>query len=234
MWGITAPRQDFADALFFALGGHFFHPNEQGKVEVVCDTDRTFTVIENMCDLVKKDKTVDMSSYDPWQEQIKTFTEGRALFLGYVPGVGELTNMEDDWGVLPLPKLNEEQEDYYSSVDHNSSVFAVTNTNDELYETGVLLEAIGRHAMILENIYWPDYKDVYWRDPESSRIVADYVVGHGQYDMALLMANCNAAFRAPVSKVRNMMYTGSSDFSSYIDMAADAIESSISDYFDSE
>ena len=234
-WGLTAPDGDFADALYFALGGHYFAPNENGKVDLVCNTDRTFTIVEAMCNFVKQDKTMDTTKYDPWQERFNTFTAGNALFLGYVPGVAVLTDMEDDWGALPLPKFDASQEDYYSSVDHNSSVFAVTNTNDELYETAVVLEALGRHAMILEDIYWPDYKDIYWRHPEDdARMLDEYVVGHGQYDMALLMARCNDAFSAPRTQVYRLMFqSAGSDYSSYIDMVEDAIESTITDYFES-
>ncbi len=234
LWGLTAPDGDFTDALYFALGGHFFAPNADGKVQLVCNTDRTFSIVEAMCDFVKQDKTMDTTNYDPWTERFPMFAEGHSLFLGYVPGVAVLTDMEDDWGVMPLPKFDEAQEDYYSSVDHNSSVFAVTNTNDELYETGVVLEALGRHAMILEGIYWPDYKDIYWRHPEEdSRMVDEYVVGHGQYDMALLMANCNKVFSTPRRQVYNMMFlSGGSDYASYIDTVEDAIEATIDDYFD--
>ena len=168
--------------------------------------------------------------YGGWFE---TFSAGNALFMGYIPGVASLTDMEDDWGVIPLPKLNAEQEDYYTSVDHNSSVFAITNTNNELRDTGIVLEALGRHAMILENIYWPDYKDVYWRHPEQdSRMLDEYVVGHGQYDVALLMSYCNDAFSAPRVQLRKAMFgTGSSDFASYMDAVEDAIESAVNEYF---
>jgi len=232
-WGLTAPDGDFTDALFFALGEHFFAPNEKGSVEMVCNKDRTFAVVEAMCEFVKQDKTMDISKYDPWSERFNTFISGNSLFLGYSPGVGSLTDMEDDFGAIPLPKFNEEQEDYYSSVDHNSSVFAVTNTNDELYETGVVLEALGRHAVILENIFWPDYKDIYWRQPEEdARMMSEYVVGHGQYDMALLMARCNAAFGAPRTQVYRMMFgSGGSDYASYVDTVEDSIEATIADYF---
>ncbi len=233
LWGLTAPDGDFTDALYFALGGKFFQTNENGAVELACNTDRTFQIVEKMYNFVKKDKTVDTTKYDPWQERFTMFAEGHALFLGYVPGVGGLQDMEDDWGVIPLPKFDEAQEDYYSSVDHNSSVFGVTYTNEDLREVSIILEALGRHGMALENIYWPDYKDTYWRHPEQdTRMVSEYVVGHGQYDMALLMARCSDAFSATRTRLYKTVFGDSgSDFSSYIDTVEDAIEMQIADVF---
>ena len=231
-WGITAPDGDFADAIFFALGGHFFGPSSSGRMELACNNDRTYSLIEQLTDFGRKDRTMDNTKYE-YGGYFETFAAGNALFLGYIPGVSRLTDMEDDWGVMPLPKLNAEQEDYYTSVDHNSSVFAITNTNTELRETAIVLEAIGRHAMILENIYWPDYKDVYWRHPEQdSRMLDEYVVGHGQYDVALLMSYCNDAFVAPRVQLQKAMFgTGSSDFASYMDAVEDGVESAVNDYF---
>ena len=143
--------------------------------------------------------------------------------------------MEDDWFVLPMPKFDEAQEEYLSGVDHNAFVFGVTNTNEDLREVSILLEALGRHAMILEEIFWPDYKDTYWRDPESERIVSEYVVGHGQHDLALIMQRCGSAFQAPRSKLNSMVFGGSGyDYASYIDTVEDAIELQIQDFFEFE
>ncbi len=233
-WGITAPDGDFADAIYFALGGHFFETNEKGRVKLACTSDRALSIIEKLSDFGRQDRTMDTTKYDPFTDRFNTFVNGNALFMGYIPGVSVLSDMEDDWGVIPLPKFDAAQEDYYSSVDHNSSVFAVTNTNTELYETGVVLEALGRHAMILEDIYWPDYKDVYWRHPEEdSRMLDEYVVGHGQYDVALLMSYCNKAFTTPRGRLMTAMFGkgGSSDFYSYMDSVGDAIEATVNDYF---
>ena len=232
VYGIIAAGSDFCDAWFQAMGGRFFRANETtGKVEVACNDDRTFDIVSKMQQLIRKDNV--FASYGANEaERVQQFVAGGALFYCYMVGKDGLQDMEDDWGVLPMPKYNEEQEQYLSGVDHNASVFGVTNTNENLYEVSILLEALGRHAMILEDIYWPDYKDTYWRDPESARIVADYVVGHGRHDLALIMQRCATAFNAARGKVHQATLSGSNDFSSYIDAAEEAIENSIQDFFE--
>ncbi|MBO5797323.1 MAG: carbohydrate ABC transporter substrate-binding protein, partial [Clostridia bacterium] len=163
VWGLLAHHSDFCDAWYQGMGGKFFRANENtGKVEMACNDERTFAVVEKMYNMIKKDKTYCTVELPTEAEKVAAFCEGKALFYAYRPGIGGLQDMEDDWGVLPMPKFDEAQEEYLSGVDHNASVFGVTNTNQDTREVSILLEALGRHAMILEDIYWPDYKETYW------------------------------------------------------------------------
>jgi hypothetical protein len=162
------------------------------------------------------------------------FVSGHSLFYGSMPGVSELKDMESDWGVLPMPKFDESQEEYLSGVDHNAAVCGVPITNTDSRETSILLEALGRHAMILEDVYWPDYEDTYWRNPEKdAAVIANHVLGHGQYDMALLMQNCDSAtFGTPMSLVYGSAFGGSgSDFSSLMEAVTPTLQLQINEFF---
>ncbi|MBO5798282.1 MAG: hypothetical protein J6R77_08085, partial [Clostridia bacterium] len=108
----------------------------------------------------------------------------------------------------------------------------VTNTNTDLHQTSVVLEALGRHALSLEDIFWPDYKETYWRHEEQdTRVVSEYVVGHGQHDLALIMQNCNSAFRAPMDRVGSAASSSGVDFASWIDSVEEVIEVQLAEYF---
>ena len=140
--------------------------------------------------------------------------------------------MEDDWGALPLPKFDEAQKEYLTGIDQNAFVFGVTSTNRNTEEVGTLLTALGLHAQILEEIYWPDYKETYWRHEEQdTAIMRDYVVGHGRYDIALMLRNCETAFWAPVMNVERAVLNRGSDFASAIETVADAVQVRIDDFF---
>ena len=53
---------------------------------------------------------------DIWTEIIDIFKEGRALYrITTLSDVATMRDMEDDFGILPLPKLDEEQDSYYST-----------------------------------------------------------------------------------------------------------------------
>ncbi|MBO5797730.1 MAG: extracellular solute-binding protein [Clostridia bacterium] len=232
-WGMVTPNGDFARALFMGLGGQYFATDPAtGKVKLACDNERTYQIVEKMYEFAQKDRTVCTLQFEGWPELASVFTKGNALFLSTGCQVAELKDMEADWGVLPMPKFDESQESYRSCVDHNSTVFGVTSSNTTLHETGVILEALGRHCQTLEDIYWPDYEETYWRSPTDSQLIAEFVVGSGQYDLAILMQNTNNVFPAPMSRVFSCMFgAGGSDFSSYMDSVRDVINLKIDEVF---
>jgi len=233
-WGVLAADGDFCRAWYMALGGKYFETNPtNGHVQLACNTQRTYDIVEKMRKMTHEDKTICTLKFENEAEKIAEFSAGKSLFYAYMPGVGGLQDMEDDWGVIPLPLFDENQKEYLSGVDHNSSVFGVTKTNKDTHQVSVILEALGRHAMILENIYWPDYKETYWRHEESdTRMVSQYVVGHGQHDLSLIMQNTNSIFSTPMGRVFGIVYgSQSADMASYIEAVEDTIEARLDEYF---
>lgn len=53
-----------------------------------------------------------------------------------------LRSMDADYGIVPLPKYNTEQEKYYSHANAHSSLIGVPITNNDLEYTGIILEAM--------------------------------------------------------------------------------------------
>ena len=231
-WGMVTPNGDFARAIFMALGGSYFHTDDNGRVKLACNNPHTYDVVERLYHYVQSDRTVCTLSFDGWPELADVFTSGHALFLSTGCVVAQLKNMEADWGAMPMPKYDLNQAKYRSCVDHNSTVFGVTTSNTNLHQVGVILEALGRHCQTLEEIYWPDYKETYWRSDTDSEIVKEFVVGSGDYDLAILMQNTNRVFNAPMSRVFSCMFGGSSpDFASYIDAVEDTINLNLDEVF---
>ena len=231
-WGLIAPGGDFCRTFFMSLGGHCFTTNEEGRVELACNNQKTFDIVEKMANMMQRDKSVCGLKFENMQEYATRFAQGNALFFAYMPGFDAMKDVEGSWGVMPLPKFDESQEEYMSGVDHNAPVFGVTSTNEDRFDkVGTLLEALGRHAVILEEIYWPDYEATYWRHPEDAQIVADYVAKHGQYDMSQLMQNCNKAFLVPMNLVGNNAWGPGTDFASAIQASAEAVTTIIDEYF---
>jgi hypothetical protein len=72
------------------------------------------------------------------------FGEGRAMFLHtQLGGIETLRHMETDFGIIPYPKLNEQQENYYSSLAWAEILsIPVYADEEDLVRTGVILEAL--------------------------------------------------------------------------------------------
>ena len=106
----------------------------------------------------------------------RMFQEGRLLFndsfIGSIPG---MRNYEDEIGFVPYPKLNEEQEDYYSrSANIGCLTYLPVTLPEERYElVGATLETL---AYIAHNEVLPKYFDVLLtvqstRDVESEAMI---------------------------------------------------------------
>ena len=123
-----------------------------------------------------------------WEATVhKAFVEGRELF--YVCGlinVAGFRSMDDEFGILPIPKTFAEQERYYHTVSHmNSSYLVVPYGTPELEELGTVIEAL---AMKSQEIVTPEfyenqlkYRDA--RDDESAEML-DLIFATRSFDLA--------------------------------------------------
>ncbi len=113
---------------------------------------------------------------DVWLDQgfyqeTKIFTEDRALFCGQTAcNLYMLTDMESDYGVLPLPKETEEQKAYYSYSNLNcaTSVHIPKSTRD-LERSGTITQALAEASRVssMRAQYEVTLKYRFTRDRES-------------------------------------------------------------------
>ena len=144
------------------------------------------------------------------------FLENRALFwLEALYGTPALRNMETDFGLLPMPKYDAAQEQYYSFIHYNhSSSLVIPVTVPESRH-----DLVGRVA---EDMAWLSSETVrpafieatlkgkYSRDNESADMI-DYIINGIRMDYALLL---NAAGLDLDAKMRTAMDQGSTDIAS--------------------
>lgn len=219
-YGLITADTDFCRAWFQALGGEYY-TGRSGNLELGCNNDTAFSIVNTMSEMARKDNVICREWEEENDRQVQ-FASGKSLFYAYTLGAA-LQNMEDDWGILPLPKRNEAQADYISCVDHNFPLFGVTTANQNTKEVSVILEALGRHGMALKGIYWDDYNESYWRSEEDARVMAEYIANHGRYDMATMLQTCDAALAAPMNYMYNAIFGTTGDFESPIKAAADVL-----------
>ena len=80
-----------------------------------------------------------------------------------------LRNMDADFGVLPIPKYEEAQENYCSGATASVYVFCVPKTAVNVETTGMLLEALAVEGMVVVNpaFYEVSLQGKVLRDSES-------------------------------------------------------------------
>ena len=148
------------------------------------------------------------------------FASGQALFhIQAMPHtIEQLRSMEDEFGILPLPKADEKQENYISPA-YGGLLTALPKTlpEERLENVGLLLEAMTR--MTYHDIL-PTYKEVllktkYSRDDESSAML-DIIFSEISFDPGIVLwcSNISDAICADI------FMTGNSAVVSYLTQRA--------------
>lgn len=105
-----------------------------------------------------------------WQAKVSTFASGKSfLLVGPATNMGMLSNMKDDFGVIPVPKFSEASKDYTAAVDLNCEVLmmpAGLSAKDQA-NAGAFIQA---YEYLLDDVIDAsanEFANRYFRDDES-------------------------------------------------------------------
>jgi len=97
------------------------------------------TVDKRFCLLAEDIRGVE----DIWSTYDSTFYEGRALFMiASLYRSIRFREMDADFGIIPMPKLNESQTDYYTWSTYNINVVSIPYTCTDPERTSAIMEAL--------------------------------------------------------------------------------------------
>ena len=169
--------------------------------ELLYDTNLTFTVASTISKTSK-------SYSDIWQITINMFSEDRALFLPIgLNNLRTFRSMESDFGLLPNPKYDENQTEYYSPLYCGASAtvcFPINNTGND--NAGLIVEALCAESYItLKPAYYEIcLKGKYVRDSESEAML-DLIFKNRIYDLGIIynLGNISSMFETLVNKKSN-------------------------------
>ncbi len=156
-----------------------------------------------------------LSGYaDVWTDCMDvTFQSDRALFnICWLNRASLFRDMETDFGILPLPKYDENQENYSSFVHmYCANTIAIPKTGQDFARTGVIIEALSAESMYtLKPAYYDKtlkYKSS--RDVESTEML-DIIFATRIYDLGY-MFNWGGVY----SSVGSLAGTNGQDISGY-------------------
>lgn len=164
---------DAASALFYGQGGSL-SKKQDGDIPVIdFNVDAVSGRIEKIYSLVIDNEA--NYSKSNHEMSFKVFNQGRAYFCDITFQKVEmfLRDMEDDYGVLPLPKYDETQERYQTNVSGAGTAIILPVSCAETDVVGTLIDA---YAAIAYDDITPSLFDVIasvknTRDAESSEMV---------------------------------------------------------------
>lgn len=180
MFGLATHETNFY-ALLIGGGEAIVSKDSEGKLVLNAGNERFLNVYDKISQLFsKQDHTV-------IEYEGETFMAGRALLCAQVLGCVRLfREMEDDFGLLPVPKYDEAQSNYYAYAipyEVYASVIPASVKDPEV--SGTVLQALA----ILSSYYTtPAYYDVTitgkgLRDEQSAEML-DIITGGIIYDLA--------------------------------------------------
>ncbi len=143
-YGMISGSKTYMPYLLFGGGSRYSQVQPDGTFALVIDDEHTIDIISKLNLTFGTDNT----HYHEDNKGVAVtdkFQAGEGLFYHEVSQVTRLLDMEDDYGILPQPKFDEDQENYLSCVQYEwSGAIGVPATidGDELEMTGVLLEAL--------------------------------------------------------------------------------------------
>lgn len=172
--------------LFFGAGQFITKNSSEGLPELCLNNPKTLEIFGFFFDLYfSGNNTLFFPDNDPMEKTwTVNFEEGRVLFVPLqVNAMQSLRNMKADFGMLPYPKYNAEQEKYYSMVNGHSTMMSVPITVADTERTGVVTEALASesHRTVI-----PAYAEIvtkvkYSRDNDTSLMI-DYILGSRTYN----------------------------------------------------
>lgn len=140
-------------------------------------SERTITAVEKVNKLYHE---TEGSFFDPsgdWRKIPAYFAQGRVAMtqLYFGETTESLTEMEDTYGILPLPKLDEAQEGYYTNAWDQFTVFAVplTMPTEDGQFIGTIYEALcaESYKYVYPAYYDQALKSRYSAEPTTAQII---------------------------------------------------------------
>ncbi len=215
-FGMVQPHHSRMNQWLWAFDNPIMTKNEEGVPTISIKTDKINNIVASLYDYCFNLKGV---AYQPElgddADPTTMFLEKKSLFM-IIP-LWDLTgegfrNFEDEYGVLPLPKWNENQKEYKTQSYGEHTVSAIPKTVKDLEYVGTIVEALSAESYktVTPTLYEIALKTRYLRDSESKEVL-DIVINSRLFDFGYVYDN----WKGFGYTLQNMFANGQSNFESY-------------------
>ncbi len=163
-------------AFFYGMGGMMSKKGADDIPELAWDGDSISAIYEDLYQLIIGQKSYFVTDAGKYDTNFKCFSDGHAYFnqISLLTIDRNLRDMEDDYGILPMPKFDEAQKDYLAYVNAAGNLAMIPSSAADPARTGLLTEALaaGAYDMITPSLYEIITKSRNVRDEESAEMVS--------------------------------------------------------------
>lgn len=174
------------EAIFFGTGERITDYNACGNIKIVMYNERSADTVDKVLTYCLDDRTLKNAVF---KDTCPLFLESRLFCAGWtLTCVSYLREAEFDFGILPFPKYDEEQNDYFCLISTGLVPgVSIPVTNKDTAKAGLILEALAYYSAYTLT---PAYYDVtltnkYFRDTESGEML-DIIFESRVYDLGYI------------------------------------------------
>lgn len=190
----------------FGCGINLAEKQDDGSYKLNYYNDKVLDIANSVQDVYTTKKYVwtydmlangaDPTGYNGVHEYYRSFfAKDNALFCtGSANITGEFRDMESDYGIIPMPKYDENQKNYIATIDSNAAIFAIPST----YRNDVSSATPDRTGAILEymsyksnQILLPQYYDTLLKgqrlSSDQDQAMLDIIRNSIHYDFAAMV-----------------------------------------------
>ncbi len=181
--------------MYFSGGGRVVEISKEGSPELVFNNDKYINLAVKALEVsFDKNKTLMANAYvakngGQWSAASSWFAAGGSLMRSSVfePVPRDYRAMDTDFGILPYPKLDENQETYYTLPESTSMMFCVPMTADTEF-TGLILESLAAESVssVTHAFYEVSLKGKTVRDDESEAML-DIIFSNKVFDIGYFL-----------------------------------------------
>ena len=192
LWGFLSKR-DAGYCIYFGAGGTFISKNEDNTLSDSFKQGYNIEILQKVQDMMSDETSIydhhrgsqDAEPVDdtPFRE---LFLNGHGLFFwSRFDDVLALRDMDAPFGILPIPKYDEAQEQYASLVSrHTTALLGIPISVQDIERTGILIEALSAESLytVTPAYYETTLKGKATRDSDSDAMV-DLIFANRIYDL---------------------------------------------------
>ncbi len=196
-WGLTMDSIHGFSFLAYGAGNSITKLGDSGEIELAMNNERMLSTLEKLADFACDD----MASFycSRWQGKVdydfnstssRTFYAGNALFTTVFPHSlkSYSANCTSNYMIVPPPKYDEAQEQYYSLADVYGMLFGIPTSCATPEFSGYMLEVLGHYSTdtTLPAYYEITCKNKYTYDADSAEML-DVIFDGIIYDIGYIL-----------------------------------------------
>ncbi|MBR5453165.1 MAG: hypothetical protein IKV54_03720 [Clostridia bacterium] len=193
-FGVAIDNYDNTDIFWSGFNMRLVSRDEDGSL-VFDNThgEKIFNAAEKIFSLVYENPGATFYNYQPgsWVPMHTSLFAGGNVMITFLhlqkAEEAALRNMQDEYGILPTPKYDEKQKEYYTYVHDQYSIFMVPITVKDPVMSGAVLEAMAyeTYRSVVPAYFDVALKGRYANDPQSREMI-DMISGNILMDTAVI------------------------------------------------